>query len=173
VHTTAQSGAARVAHLSSYQRPALGGTFAAHRAVVNFRRTILAGGVIVLLFACDPDDPSYEHRDDLTAAVVSCEEAYARLEGCCPGFDANTGYDKRRSLCRDLEWLEAHKGCDGKWYRDDMGETEPLALVESECIRDRACDELVSSGVCERAWKDVTTEATAKTSRNALRGICP
>jgi len=61
-----------------------------------------------------------------------CEEAYARLVECCPGFSSNDLY------------------CD---YDSGCGVTKDPALSpeESDCVRGKTCDELRNQKVCERA----------------------
>lgn len=41
--------------------------------------------VAAALFGCS-NDGDYDDENDLTTEVVACEEAYARLERCCPDF---------------------------------------------------------------------------------------
>lgn len=138
-------------------------------------RPLVFGALVAPLFGLSTRDAlgadgDYEHRDDLTLAVVSCEEAYTRLQSCCPDFVAAGAFDENRSPCLDYEWRKTTSGCGGP-TSVDTGDTEPLALSESECIRALSCDELRSSGVCERAKNDPTVANT--TGRPAKRGICP
>ena len=142
---------------------------------MKLHQSLLAGAGIALFFAtstskASSDDGDYERRDDLTEAVVSCEEAYARLQKCCPGYSAWVGYDKKRSPCLDLEWQETSSGCFSP-STVDRGDTEPLALRESECIREMSCEDLVAKGVCARAKSDRTI--VNESGRSATRRICP
>lgn len=144
-----------------------------------FTRSLFIGAFVALFFALSAnpafashdDDGDYERRDDLTRAVVSCEEAYARLEECCPGYSSYEGFDERRSPCLDLEWQRTSGGgCNGP-TTVDRGDTEPLALAESECIRAHSCEELEAGGACDRARNDLT--ANNASGRPATRRLCP
>jgi hypothetical protein len=148
-------------------------------AVVKLSLSTSYGVFAVLLFAASSSTTAsgasgdYSRRDDLTKAVISCEEAYTRLESCCPGFDPFSGDSKRSANCLDVEWQHTTGGggCDGP-ATVDRGDTEPLAIAESECIRALTCEELVASGVCDRAMNDPTS-AGPSGGRPARRGICP
>lgn len=72
--------------------------------------------------------------------VIVCEEALARLVGCCPGLDGN------RVLCTYRH--ESTGGCtDGTADYEDPA----LSLPESRCILDMSCEDLRSRDVCGRA----------------------
>jgi hypothetical protein len=62
-----------------------------------------------------------------------CEEAFAHLTTCCPEL---SDYP--------LDCYGARQGC------ESVGQIS-LTEEESECVLDRDCDTLRSSGVCERA----------------------
>lgn len=116
----------------------------------HLHRALCSGALIALFFAVPTPSAAsgagdYERRDDLTEAVIACEEAHARLEKCCPGFVAGGPFDERRSPCLDLEWRHTTGGCTGP-STVDTGDGEPLAIEESDCIRRLSCDELVASG---------------------------
>ena len=84
-----------------------------------------------------------EHEDPFTLLVavvlscgsipddeLDCEEAAARLESCCPRFDA------RRVNCLNKQ------GCNGN-LRPAFTEN---ALA---CVTERSCDELLTRGICD------------------------
>ena len=141
-------------------------------------RPLFIGAFFALLLALSTntalashDDGDYERRDDLTRAVVSCEEAYARLQNCCAGYRAWVGFDEKKSPCLDLEFQRTSSGgCNGP-TEVRRGDTEPLALAESECIRAHSCEELEAAGVCTRAANDPTIDN--ETGRPATRRLCP
>jgi hypothetical protein len=140
------------------------------------RDCLLFGAVVALLFACRVgDDPSdYSRRDDLTEPTIACEEAYARLDACCPDLRIGRFTQKDVAPCLDHEWKITTKASkDGCTSRDsvDKGDAEPLALAESHCILAMSCEELVARDVCSRAAADFAS-ATAG-GRPASRGICP
>lgn len=78
---------------------------------------------------------------------LQCEEAVARLEDCCPSFEP------RRFNCRP-------NGCNGT----------PPALTEdaAECIRERGCSELRSSGSCDRLVR-ISREPYPSFARDEIR----
>lgn len=137
-------------------------------------RSLFSGAVVALFFALSVSNAAgaagdYDRRDDLTKAVVSCEEAYLHLEKCCPGYSASRDDATGSPPCLDREWRETHEGCMGP-SSVDTGDSEPLSLHESQCIRGMSCDDLVASGVCARAMNDSTNQ---RESRPATRGLCP
>jgi hypothetical protein len=75
--------------------------------------------VLAVLLACGsvPDDE------------FLCEEAVARLEDCC------TGFQPRRFNCENV------RGC-------NSNRVPAVNERASECIRDRGCADLESTGVC-------------------------
>jgi hypothetical protein len=151
------------------------GTRSAPARAVKLSRPLSFGALVALLFAASRSSASssgdYERRDDLTLAVIACEEAYTRLENCCPGYSAWVGYDERRSPCLDLEWRTTSEGYSGPDHVD-TGNTKPLELSESNCIRAMSCEDLVARGVCDRATTDPTIHDNTN-GRSATRGICP
>ncbi len=64
-----------------------------------------------------------------TEDEVHCEEAAARLQRCCPGFDPRGLDCETRPACH----------------------TPRLSLDESRCIEGRSCESLVADGTCDRA----------------------
>jgi hypothetical protein len=78
-------------------------------------------GTLALVFACG---------DALQQDELDCEEAVSYLEGCCAGSDT------RAVRCID-------DGCSG--HHPDISEPQ------SACIRAESCQELVATGVCQRA----------------------
>jgi hypothetical protein len=87
------------------------------------------------VIACDSDTDDNQFRED----VISCEEAVARLEECCPGFRPT------RVACR--YYFHRREGCEGS----GVDKTEPdLDLRESQCVREASCEKLASQGFCDR-----------------------
>lgn len=86
-------------------------------------RHVITTAAVVALYACGTmrEDEQY------------CEEAVSRLVGCCPGFDLT------QISCQYSE------GCTGS-----NDQFPALTIEESECIRDRSCDQL-RAGICARA----------------------
>lgn len=79
----------------------------------------------------DTDDDQ-QLRDE----VIECEDAYARLRACCPGFSAP------KVQCN----YEVVSGC------VTSSSTMPgIARYEASCIRSQSCAELVDGKVCARA----------------------
>lgn len=114
---------------------------------------IFALGVAGVL-ACESsayEEDTYQFRQ----SVLSCEEAVARLIDCCPGFDGAR-----------VDCLYFHGKYSGCTTTNEKTINPALSTAESQCIRDTACDSLVSSGVCARAQdarppsSDVTTHTT-------------
>jgi hypothetical protein len=146
------------------------------RRTMNLGRSIVSGAIVALLFALSIETASgaagdYDRRDDLTEAVISCEEAYTRLESCCPGYGASADGDHGTSPCLDHEWRKTYEGCYSGGSSVDTGNIEPLALRESRCIREMSCEDLVATGVCDRAKRDATRNDSD--NRPATRGLCP
>ncbi len=83
----------------------------------------ITAGTFAVLFACG---------DPLLQVELDCEEAVSVLEGCCPGFAGS------QLQCQ---------------YNSDCSQTTYPAISQdqSACIRGESCDELKSTGVCDRA----------------------
>lgn len=94
---------------------------------------------VALVLACNngnDEEDDNQFRED----VIWCEEAVARLERCCPGFDA------AKVECQF--YFSYNEGCGTATTR----RVNPaLTTDESRCIRDTSCDALVAQGVCARA----------------------
>jgi hypothetical protein len=117
-----------------------------HRIAI--RCTFYAAGIIAA-FGCSNEDDDIDNREDLTVEIISCEEAYARLEDCCPGFDAElTGG------CVDHDVKKTtQRYCSSTTSWEEFREKPSMSKAESQCVRDRSCAELVHGGVCDRAQK--------------------
>lgn len=92
---------------------------------------------------------------DFSEDELHCEQAAAKLQDCCPGFDVES------LTCY------AAKGCDGEVV------TPPIFLsAESRCIEDRSCDELLAQDLCRRvASRQSLIDAD---DANAFdEGVCP
>ena len=86
------------------------------------------------MMACDSDTDDNQFRED----VLSCEEAVAHLEECCPELRATN------VKCR--YYYHRSEGCYGP---DTITRVDPeLDLRESRCVRDLSCDEIFSRGLC-------------------------
>jgi hypothetical protein len=104
----------------------------------RYGSAVLIAPAVALVFACG---------DALQQDELDCEEAVSYLEGCCAGFDT-------RSLrCVD-------DGCGGQ--QPDISESQ------SACIRARSCEELVASGVCQRAQQALPGSGGTSTTQ-----VCP
>lgn len=89
---------------------------------------------IVAVMACDSDTDDNQFRED----VLSCEEAVAHLEECCPEF--------RPSNVECRYYFRRNESCVGP---DTTTRLDPdINLRESRCIRDLTCDGLASRGLC-------------------------
>ena len=107
---------------------------------------------ISLLLACggsgdEKDDNNF--RED----VIECEDALARLEKCCPSFDA--------TVVRCQYDYAKNTGC-GSTSVDSV--KPAFTTDESHCIRQMSCDDLVKKGVCGRAQDARTYEQHSTTS---------
>lgn len=71
----------------------------------------------------------------VTDAEVRCEEAAARLERCCPGFDS-----------AGMSCFESIGG-----FYSCGAPTPDLDLPESSCVLGKGCDALRADGTCARA----------------------
>lgn len=135
--------------VSAVARPLLG--HATVRATVF--RVVIPGAVFVL-FACTDDD-----HDQFRSDVLDCEEAVAHLEACCgPGFSV------ARDACH--YGFDHTTGCDS-WT--DTTITPGLDSVQSACVRERSCDELLSSKVCDRA-QGLTSWTNVRGGENSSSG---
>lgn len=114
------------------------------------RKLLLPGVLLLLLLGIRPQSArGSDDREDLTEEVLSCEEAVAALDECCPNFDP------REVACED----HTHVGEDGDAPKDGSGGcgdynyrlVPDLDLEQSRCIRDMPCDALIRTSACERA----------------------
>jgi hypothetical protein len=70
----------------------------------------------------------------ISQAEFECEDAVSHLQKCCQGLTAS-----------NINCIhEAVSGCDSYSNNPDFD------TVQSQCILNEPCDELVSTGVCER-----------------------
>lgn len=107
---------------------------------------VAAAGIVCTLFACsygNAGGDDYEQDDNnFREDVIECEDALARLQRCCPDFDA------KPVLCKFF--YSKSSGC-GSTTTNNV---EPaFSTSESACIREMSCDELVAKKVCERGQK--------------------
>lgn len=122
---------------------------------------VLFALAVALVLACN-SNADEEEDNQFREDVIWCEEAVARLERCCPGFDAT------RVEC--TFYFSRHEGCGAT----DIKHVEPaFTTEESHCIRETACARLVETGVCERAAQSgaarstFTSVSTSSTSSGA------
>jgi hypothetical protein len=111
-------------------------------ALWRSRALLLAPAGLVVMLACNTDEKIDD--DNFREDVISCEDALAKLEGCCPGFRANA------VRCQYYERTYEHSGCDSSTY-EHQHEDPALRLADSQCILGRSCSELVNTGVCAKA----------------------
>lgn len=123
--------------------------------VATGRSVAMRGGAVVaaavfVLFACgDPDD--YDRREDMTTEIIACEEAYARLESCCPGFAIPTA-ETGDGVCVDRDFRKkSPHGCDSGYTLRTFEQRPAIGRSESACVREASCQVLRDSGVCTRA----------------------
>jgi len=111
---------------------------------------VFVGLGIAAALACNSDTDDNQWRED----VLSCEEAVAHLDECCPGFDL------KRVQCRYYYHID--RGCG----TDTVTHVEPdIELSDSHCIRDSNCDKLQSQGNCDPA------NYSAKPDGGRARGV--
>lgn len=84
----------------------------------------------------------YSNYDDLTEAVLSCEEAVSALADCCPDFNPHAVH------CIDHRYRTT-SACSGQV--SEGHELPRLDLGASQCIRKTSCSDLVRGGTCARA----------------------
>ena len=114
--------------------------------MLSFRRiptgVIFALGVVALL-ACEDGDTKNDEEDDnqFREDVIQCEEAIARLERCCPGFDGS------RVLCN--YYFRFDTSTCGPRTTDSVNPA--LDMAESRCVLETSCEDLVADDVCKRA----------------------
>lgn len=117
--------------------------------LASFIRPLATGLVIIAVWGCDSEDK--DEHDDLTSEVVSCEEAIAHLDGCCPGFVAT-----RDGQCVDQDYVKHGGGCIYEDY-DSLRTIRRLPEMtrgESKCVRELSCEDLVRKGICERVTRN-------------------
>jgi len=115
--------------------------------------------VVRALFACKSDDDSDEDDNQWREDVIQCEEAVARLQKCCPGFDAS------RVLCN--YYYSYNSGCGSS----ETNTTDPaLNESESRCVLATTCDDLVAKKICDRA-QEATTYTTHVVTGDASAAI--
>jgi hypothetical protein len=129
----------------------------------------VAGTVVALLFAVRARADVHDH-DELREDVLSCEEAVAHLDACCPHFDPTI------LRCQyHYDYVQSEDACTGRVSSSTDEEHPALSLDESRCIRDRACGDLTADGVCDRAQlaqPDVNASSTTTTTA-ARVPVCP
>lgn len=130
-----------------------------------------SGVVVVLAVAISPllgcfdflssDDDVYDDnqfRED----VILCEDAVARLQRCCPSFDA------KAIECR--YHYSSVQGCGSS----TISTTVPAFSVdESKCIQQTSCDELFAKDVCKRAVAGGIARTTTMTTPDPGSSAAP
>ena len=100
----------------------------------------VVGALITLVIACGGEEDDDQFRED----TLTCEEALAHLQECCPGFDPAA------VACR--YYYSSNSGCG---TTTENHEEPAFDLPESRCIRNKSCADLVGGNVCPRAQKAV------------------
>ncbi len=101
----------------------------------------LVGAFVTLVIACGQGE---EDDDQFREDTLTCEEALAHLQECCPAFDPAA------VACR--HYYASNSGCGTS---TENREEPAFDLSESRCIRNRSCADLVGDNVCPRAQKAV------------------
>ena len=124
---------------------------------------VAATVVVCSLFACTYGGSGDDQHDgnNFREDVIECEDALARLERCCPDFDA------KPVLCNFS--FDKSTGC-GSTVASSV--QPAFNTSESSCIRDTSCDDLVTKKVCERAqlaraYSTTTTTSTSSSSSSS------
>lgn len=112
---------------------------------------------ISLLLACGGSGDEHDNNN-FRPDVIECEDALARLEKCCPSFDA--------TLVRCQYDYSKSTGCGAT----SIDSVQPaLTTAESHCIRNTSCEDMVRDGVCDRAQAARTYEQHSTTTGGTLR----
>jgi hypothetical protein len=111
-----------------------------------------------MVLACGYDSRSSVDDNNFREDVISCEDALAKLEGCCPDFRPNAV----RCHYSEIQSFPIF-GCTPREGLPREHEEPALSLAASQCILDLSCPELVDKGVCRRAQaaKPYVNEETA------------
>lgn len=117
----------------------------------------VAGGLMIglLSFVCFACAIGGSNGTNFRQDVLLCEEAVAHLQDCCP--DLGEVYPET---------------CE---YRDDgcnNGRNVAFDLRTSRCIRDKDCNQLVSSGTCARAGQITAASGVPDASGSGTGEIC-
>jgi hypothetical protein len=137
------------------------------RRILRRSSAFVVGGLITLLIACGGGE---EDDDQFREDTLTCEEALAHLQECCPNFDPMA------VACR--YYFSSNEGCATS---TENHEEPAFNLQESRCIRNTTCADLVGQGVCPRAQKAVqyidrtTSSVGSNTSRvhQTHPPVCP
>ncbi len=98
-------------------------------------------GIPLVLFVLVPASTACWNSGSFVPDSMACEDAFAKLAGCCPGFG-------RRAAC-SVACSDYNFSCDGM-----LGVSATFPAItgpESDCIREATCEDLRQRGVCERA----------------------
>lgn len=99
---------------------------------------------MALVIACGGEKDDDQFRED----TLTCEEALAHLQDCCPGFDAAA------VACR--YYYVSQQGCAAP---SEDREQPAFDLAESRCIRNTSCADVradaAGGSVCARSQKAV------------------
>ena len=105
---------------------------------------------VALVLACNSNGNDEEDNNQFRDDVIWCEEAVARLERCCPGFDG--------AQVQCWYYYSYNEGCSSA----ETQRLEPaFTKEESRCIHDTACADLVAAGVCTRAAENGAARASS------------
>ena len=117
--------------------------------------------VLAAIVACgdrDHDEDNNNFRED----VIQCEEALARLDACCPSFDAS------RVLCN--YYYSFDDGCGTATTRSVA---PAFNEAESHCILETSCDVLIDKRVCARAQEAKPYASKTTTDTDTTDGVDP
>jgi hypothetical protein len=90
---------------------------------------------------------------------LACEEAVARLDACCSGFNP--------SLIRcEYQYPDACDESDTTYY-------PAVTRAESECIRGLSCAEIVASQICARVLEQQRYSTRYDSSHQYGTTVCP
>ena len=135
-----------------------------HDTSLPSARKLPAAGVlfalgVALVLACNSNGNDEEDDNQFRDDVIWCEEAIARLERCCPGFDG------ARVECKF--YYSYNEGCGSSETR----RTEPaFTKDESRCIHDTTCSALVDTGVCARAAQNGSARSSITSDSTSSSG---
>ena len=105
-----------------------------------FRLAILVAAGALAVISIDRA-PLPRDQAELNRLVITCEEAAARLDGCCAALDP-------RDI--DCEYQEGHHCPRGSACCTEVEPILPdISADDAECLLDLGCDTIIAFGYCE------------------------